>query len=249
MPNHGAHSLRSRFLSPARSTALAALACSAAMVAAAQPAPPHTVPDTMQQRLLACTACHGKDGRATSQGYFPRIAGKPAGYLYNQLLNFREGRRNNGAMNTLVEHLSDAYLRQIAEYFAEQDLPYPPPQAVGAPASLLAAGERLVMQGDKPRDLPACVACHGAAMMGVAPSVPGLLGLPRDYVVGQLGAWRTGLRKTVAPDCMGRIAQTLTRDDVLAVSTWLASQPVPAGAKPAAPTTMPLPMACGSATR
>jgi cytochrome c553 len=23
-----------------------------------------------------------------------RIAGKPAGYLYNQLLNFRDGRRN-----------------------------------------------------------------------------------------------------------------------------------------------------------
>ena len=216
------------------------------MVAAA---PPHTVPDTMQQRMLACSGCHGKDGRATSQGYFPRIAGKPAGYLYNQLLNFREGRRNNGAMNTLVEHLNDAYLRQIANYFAELDLPYPPPQVVGASASLLAAGQQLVLQGDKPRDLPACVACHGAAMMGVVPSVPGLLGLPRDYVVGQLGAWRTGLRKTAPPDCMGRIAQTLTREDVLAVSTWLASQPVPVGAKPDAPATTPLPMGCGSALR
>ena len=90
---------------------------------------------------------------------------------------------------------------------------------------------------------------HGAAVMGIAPSVPGLLGLPRDYVIGQLGAWRTGLRKTLPPDCMGRIALTLTREDVLAVSTWLASQPVPVGAKPAAPATTPLPMACGSATR
>jgi cytochrome c553 len=248
MPNHSAYSRRSRFPSHliARSTVLAALVCCAAMVAAA---PPHTVPDTMQQRMLACSGCHGKDGRATSQGYFPRIAGKPAGYLYNQLLNFREGRRNNGAMNTLVEHLNDAYLRQIANYFAELDLPYPPPQVVGASAPLLAAGQQLVLQGDKPRDLPACVACHGAAMMGVAPSVPGLLGLPRDYVVGQLGAWRTGLRKTAPPDCMGRIAQTLTREDVLAVSTWLASQPVPVGAKPAAPATTPVPMGCGSALR
>ena len=46
--------------------------------------------DSMAQRTLACTACHGKEGRAGPDGYYPRIAGKPAGYLYNQLLNFRD---------------------------------------------------------------------------------------------------------------------------------------------------------------
>ena len=55
---------------------------------AAQPAP---VENTMAQRMQACSVCHGKEGRATNAGYFPRIAGKPAGYLYNQLLNFRTG--------------------------------------------------------------------------------------------------------------------------------------------------------------
>ena len=44
------------------------------------------VPDAIAQRALACGACHGKAGRATSEGFFPRIAGKPSGYLYNQLL-------------------------------------------------------------------------------------------------------------------------------------------------------------------
>ena len=67
-------------------------------------AAPHTVPDTMAQRVLACTGCHGKEGRATNAGYFPRIAGKPAGYLYNQLRNFRDGRRTNAAMTHLVDH-------------------------------------------------------------------------------------------------------------------------------------------------
>ena len=56
--------------------------------------------DIMEQRMQACVACHGKEGRATSTGYFPRIAGKPAGYLYNQLVNFREGRRKNATMGT-----------------------------------------------------------------------------------------------------------------------------------------------------
>ena len=34
--------------------------------------------DTMAQRTLACTACHGEQGRAGPDGYYPRLAGKPA---------------------------------------------------------------------------------------------------------------------------------------------------------------------------
>ena len=50
--------------------------------------------DTMAQRTLACTACHRPQGRAAADGYYPRLAGKPAGHLYNQLLNFWEKRRH-----------------------------------------------------------------------------------------------------------------------------------------------------------
>ena len=35
--------------------------------------------DTIAQRAMACTGCHGKEGRAASDGYYPRIAGKTAG--------------------------------------------------------------------------------------------------------------------------------------------------------------------------
>ena len=55
---------------------------------AAQSAP---VEDSLAQRVVACTTCHGPQGRAAADGYHPRIAGKPAGYLYQQLLNFRDG--------------------------------------------------------------------------------------------------------------------------------------------------------------
>ena len=40
-------------------------------------------PDTMAARVLACASCHGAEGEGTSDVYFPRLAGKPAGYLYN----------------------------------------------------------------------------------------------------------------------------------------------------------------------
>ena len=209
------------------------------------------VPDTIAQRLAACAACHGKEGRATSDGYFPRIAGKPAGYLYNQLLNFREGRRHNMVMVNFVELLPDAYLREIAAYFASLDLPYAAPQPLSQSADASARGEALALRGDKSRQLPACTQCHGAQLMGVQPAIPGLLGLPRDYLLGELGAWRTRERHAMAPDCMAEIATRLTPEDVGAVTTWLSQQVVPVGGRPelakAVKTVEPLALRCGSA--
>ena len=64
--------------------------------------------DTIAQRAQACTLCHGKEGRAAADGYYPRLAGKPHGYLYKQLLNFRDGRRHYGPMSELIEPLTAA---------------------------------------------------------------------------------------------------------------------------------------------
>lgn len=227
--------------------------CLFAAVAAPPAMAQARVPDTMAQRLQACTVCHGKEGRATRDGYFPRIAGKPAGYLYHQLINFRDGRRRNAAMTHLIEHLSDDYLREIAEHFGSLDLPYPPPRPEDRARPGQARGEALVKRGDAARRVPACVACHGTAMTGTLPATPGLLGLPRDYLVAQLGAWRSGQRRAHAPDCMAEIAQRLSAEDVGAVASWLAAQPLPADAKavPAALSALvvPAPMECGSAAR
>ena len=200
----------------------------------------------MAQRMQACVMCHGKEGRATNAGYFPRIAGKPAGYLFNQLRNFREGRRRNQAMNHLMQHMSDDYLRDIALYFSELDLPYPPAQAHGLSSREQQLAEQLVFKGVPDRNIPACVACHGSTMAGRLPAMPGLLALPADYLIGQLGAWRTGLRNATAPDCMAEVARRLTPEEVGAVSRWLSAQTPPLGTKPQAGSAEPLPIRCGS---
>ena len=232
------------------------VAIGALVVACGIPVPAHAstsqakpvrhVPDTMAQRTQPCTVCHGKEGRSTNAGYFPRIAGKPATYLYNQLVNFRDGRRSYAAMTHLLDHLSDAYLQEIAAYFANLDLPYPQPQTLDAPTPVLEHGRTLVQHGDVKRELPACVRCHGSAMTGVAPATPGLLGLPRDYLVGQLGTWQTGRRHTPAPDCMARIANKLSAEDVGAIASWLSAQPLPTNTQAAVAITEKRPMNCGS---
>jgi len=218
-------------------------------VARTDAAEPRRVPDTIAERVAACTICHGKEGRATREGYFPRIAGKPAGYLFNQLVNFREGRRHYALMAYLVDHLTDAYLQEIAEHFAALDLPYPPPQPGTSAAQVGGQGEALVRKGDPRRNVPACVQCHGQALMGVNPAIPGLLGLSRDYLHGQLGHWKTGERRAHAPDCMSKIAGVLTDEEIGAVAAWLASQPVPHNARPAPALAEPLPMECGAVSK
>jgi cytochrome c553 len=203
--------------------------------------------DSMAQRTLACTACHGKEGRAGPDGYYPRIAGKPAGYLYNQLLNFREGRRHYGLMTRLLDPLTDAYLLEIAQHFASLDLPYPPAQRSNAPPAVMQRGKVLALEGDEARKIPACVQCHGAALTGVIPATPGLLGLSRDYLNSQLGAWKTGQRHAHAPDCMAQIARQLAPEDLTAVASWLSARTPPLDSKPAASLPRSPSIECGSA--
>jgi cytochrome c553 len=220
---------------------LAACLLGAPLLAADRPA---VLPDTMAQRVLACTSCHAK--KDVNDQYFPRISGKPAGYLLNQMVNFRDGRRQFPMMTYMVGHLSTSYMQEIADHFAAQHLAPPPVQPTDAAPAVLERGRTLVMHGDATIKVPACIACHGEQLTGVNPAIPGLLGLPRDYVNAQFGAWRNKTRRAHAPDCMADITSRLSLSDVSAISSWLGLQPVAPGARPAASLARPLPLACGS---
>lgn len=210
---------------------------------AASPVATPAVPDTLQQRIAACTTCHGVqgEGRAAS-GYFPRLAGKPATYLARQLQDFQDGLRKYAPMEYTVRQLTPAYMRQIAEYFAAQRVPYTRSPVPTVPASTLQRGTQLLDKGDPARRIPACASCHGSQLTGVEPSIPGLVGLPYDYVSAQLGSWRTHTRATVAPDCMAEVASRLSESDITAVAAALASRELPADthAQPAGSVTPPL---------
>jgi cytochrome c553 len=202
--------------------------------------------DSMEARVQGCVTCHGRNGQGTQSGYFPRIAGKPAGYLYNQLAAFRDGRRHYAPMNYLVAYLPDAYLREIADYFAKQRPPFEPHEPRNVPADVLARGRTIATAGDPARGVPACVACHGAALTGMEPGIPGLVGLRPTYIAAQLTRWRVGERNAAEPDCMKRIAGRLAEPDVAAVAEWLGSQQAPANASPESSNLVRMPLACGS---
>lgn len=236
-------------LSLAAQAACAVIVLLAADAPRAQPASAAIrVPDTMAQRALACTGCHGSQGRASPDGYVPRLAGKPSGYLMAQLQAFRDGRRVHEGMSALLQPLDDGMLQALAEYFAELSVPYPRPAHKGLTEQDAARAMKLLTKGDHGR-VPACSACHGDALTGVAPHVPGLLGLPADYLVAQIGSWRTGHRKARAPDCMAEVARRLTAEEVGLVARWLASQPVPTAAAATDSVSRDWPLECGGIAR
>lgn len=207
---------------------------------------PPSPPNTIQERVRACVACHGQDGRGINNVYFPRLAGKPAGYLYNQLVAFRDGRRKYAPMNYLLAYLPDEYLKKMAQYYATVEVPFdnPPPPSVSE--DVLQHGRELVTKGDPARQVPACIACHGPNLSGREPGIPGLIGLRSDYITAQLGGWRYGTRTALEPDCMQIIAGRLTETEVAAVAAWLSTMPIPANTKPLPRSPERLPLACGS---
>jgi cytochrome c553 len=203
-------------------------------------------PDTMAARIQGCATCHGSSGEGTRDENFPRIAGKPAGYLFNQLQNFREGRRSYPPMNYLLGYLHDDYFADMAAFFAAQRLPFAQPEHNLRPAAQLAAGERLVRLGAVANGVPPCSACHGPQLTGINPGIPGLIGLHSRYISLQLEAWRAGTRHAKAPDCMRDVAGRLSEAQISEVSAYLASQAIPAEPFAATQGTWKTPVSCGS---
>ena len=202
--------------------------------------------DSIEARVQGCVTCHGQSGQGTSNGYFPRIAGKPAGYLYNQLVAFRDGERRYSPMNYLVAYMPDTYLREIAEYFSKQRPPFAALQSPPADLAITRRGQQLVTAGDASKGIPACVACHGAGLTGMEPGIPGLVGLRPTYIVAQLTRWRVSERHAAEPDCMKRVASRLAESDVTAVAAWLSQQPPPNNPSPESSNLVRMPLACGS---
>jgi cytochrome c553 len=221
------------------------LACQSALNAYGAPSDT-PAPDNIETRVLACTPCHGLRGQGTQDDYFPRLAGKPAGYLDKQLVAFRDGRRHYAPMNYLLEYQNDAYLQAIADYFASQDPPYLPRHGGTTDSAVLARGRSLATQGNAARGIPACAGCHNPNFTGLEPGIPALVGLQANYISAQLGAWRYGTRTATSPDCMQLVAARLSEDDVSALAAWLSSLPAPTKPTPLPQGSLVTPLLCGS---
>ena len=211
----------------------------------------HVAPfeDSIAQRMRACVTCHGEEGGGITGAAFPRLAGQPSDYLSAQMRAFRGGVRTYAPMNYLMSRQSDGYFTEIAAYFSAQQ---PDPRVIDARRAMpfdrneAIRGKALMSDGRPATGLPPCMACHGETLSGMLPATPAIAGLPRDFLIEQLGSWKSGTSRmprpgSPAPNCMARIASLMTGADISAAATWLSLQQ-PYG--PPAPPATRLPIAC-----
>ena len=82
------------------------------------------------EKVTVCAACHGADGKAL-QPIYPHLAGQYSNYIEQALREYRAGLRKNPVMGAQASTLTDADIRQLAEYFSAQPSPLYTPAVHG----------------------------------------------------------------------------------------------------------------------
>lgn len=172
-------------------------------------------PAAGKQKSGACAGCHGPSGNA-SNGQWPNLAGQHEDYLYQQLMAFKSGDRQNAIMAGQVANLSEQDMRDLAAYYAGLTM-----EIGAANEELVDLGRQIYRAGDDTRGLPACAACHGPAGWGNAPaSYPRIGGQNVEYLVIQLQAFAAGERPGGPGGMMNDIAAELTEEEMRAVASY-----------------------------
>jgi cytochrome c553 len=64
-----------------------------------------------------CTGCHGRNGKSTMPNN-PNLAGQKEAYLAKAIKDYRDGKRKDAMMNSMVSGLSDADIADLAAFYA-----------------------------------------------------------------------------------------------------------------------------------
>ena len=165
-------------------------------------------------KAQACVACHGADGNSPVPA-FPSIAGQPRQFIEMSLIMFREGRRINEAMKPLVDKMTNADVRDLAQFFAAQKMAPPARQA----APEVATRGKAITESNN------CVQCHSATLGGQQ-HIPRLAGQHKDYLLAQLKGFKAGTRADF-DGTMTSAAQALAASDLELVADYLSTLALP----------------------
>jgi len=169
-----------------------------------------------KQISATCAACHGPKGNTTNP-IWPKLAGQHKKYLIKQLMNFKNGQRENATMSAMAAGLSKQNIEDLAAYFASQI-----PTYGRANAELVKLGEKIYRGGISNKKVSACIACHGPNGRGNAlASYPTLAGQNTQYVEAQLKAFRDDQRHNDLNKMMRATTKHMTDTEILAVASYV----------------------------
>jgi cytochrome c553 len=171
-----------------------------------------------QNDAATCVACHGMRGEGAPAGV-PRLAGQNADYMSHALSMFKAGTRAGATMQPIARSLSDARIRELADYFSKQDAPF---VDAGVPVSsqLLLAGKQLAEAGAA--NVAACFSCHAEQGKGNGARFPSIAGEPAQFVISRLYEFQARARgKVPEPGTMTAVAATLDERQIEEAAAYL----------------------------
>jgi len=167
------------------------------------------------QLFETCAACHGSDGRGTSDGSVPAIAGQHGSVLRKQLVDFRHDQRWDERMQHFTDqhHLATTQeLTDVAAYASSLPRSPMPLDNIGDGSSL---GEGASVY------FRVCDACHGPLGEGDALHLrPRLAGQRYAYLLRQLTETAAGGRPGMDPAHVKRL-RDLTPQQIRGVADYL----------------------------
>ncbi len=168
-------------------------------------------------KSAVCAACHGADGNSSNAAW-PSLAGQHASYIYKQLTDFKEGRRNDATMIGMVALLNDEDMKNVAAYYESQQ-----PKSVAFDGELIPAGENIYRGGITETSVAACMGCHAPNGKGNGPAGwPSLKGQHPDYIVTQLKAFKLGARANDTGKMMRNVSARMSDMEMKSVAAYIA---------------------------
>jgi cytochrome c553 len=161
---------------------------------------------------LNCTMCHGAQGLSLSS--IPNLAGQYPEVVMKQLHDYRDGKRTSAIMEALAKTLTDRNIEDLAAYYAYL------PKARTAPTTYDESLPALVRVGDPLRNIAPCITCHGGIDHKIG--APWLEGMPKDYLVAQLQAFKSSERQNDGLAQMRNVVRAMSPREIDEVSDFYA---------------------------
>ena len=177
--------------------AFVSLACSAAA-------------ETIEERAVACFACHGEKGQSETP-LTPSLGAQQAPYALIQLFMFREKLRTFEPMNEMAKSFTDDDLQKFSDFIAR--LPKPKPPAEGGDPARMQRGLALIQQHR-------CNNCHNADLAGKE-NVPRIANQREDYLAKTLGEYKDNSRHGY-DGTMADVMQPITNEQIAELAYYVA---------------------------
>jgi cytochrome c553 len=175
----------------------------------------------LEDSIVACSACHRTGGEGDAGSGFGNLTALSKDYLAKQLGDFKSGARENKVMQVVAQNLTPADIETLSLYYSNLA-----PQAITSPIpEAPSTGIALAETGDSSRGILPCQGCHGSGPRSADKTIPKLYGQHPVYIVNQLVAWQSGLRKNDAGSVMAEIAKKLSEPEIKAVAIYFGRLP------------------------